>query len=704
MNWYRSLKYSLSLSLLALFALVVSCDNNDGDGVGAQVVLKSFGPSVLRGGELKFVGVNLNKVTAIVLPENVEIPASSFKTHTSTLISIDVPDEAVEGLVTLKTPDGDLVTKTPLGILEPITIESISPNPARPGDVITISGTYLNLISMVEFGGLQQVTEFESQSRTKLEVRVPDAAQTANLLLSDSEEIPNVIESETALAVTVPVAASVSPNPVKAGSALTITGTDLDLAIAVEFAGNERVDSTDFVSVTATQIVLNVPGGVDDGAIQVVAPSSVKSESGSTLVMVVPTITSVAGVSPNVGKNKGLLTVTGENLDLVTGVVFGANKQASPESGRTATQMTVKIPADATDGVLAFSTAANKSVPSPEPLALVKPGITSFTPASVQTQDSPSVTISGNDLDLVSKIVFGGGWEATVNGATAGQIVIPVTPGSVTGTFKLITINGTQVESADPLTIVPDVPEVAGPTEAFTGSFITVTGTNLDVPADVIFPGNVKATVFGSKTATSMEVFVPATVAAGAGKIKFVTYKNEVYESPAVTFKPLGVEPIVDPALVINNFDESGHDLGWDNWGGNVELGNDANVGISGKYLHGTNASTAAWAWIWGCNHSQLPKVSVTTADHVFKMDVKITKAIPAGANFEMEFGGTRISLGNLGGTTPSGGWITITYDLADFSNLPATIPASGEWGMNLGTGTVDLSGLYIDNIRFQAK
>jgi hypothetical protein len=506
------------------------------------------------------------------------------------------------------------------------------------------------------------------------------------------------------LAVTLPLSTTISPNPVKAGSSLTISGTDLDLAVAVEFAGNERVDSADFVSVTPTQIVLNVPTGTDDGAIQVVAASTVKSASATPLTMVVPTIATVQGVTENVGKNKGLITVTGTDLDLVTGVMFGGNKQASVESGGTATQITVKIPADATEGVLAFQTAANKSVPSPSALALLEPVITSFTPTTVETEDSPSITIEGTNLDLVSKVVFGGEWEATVGAATESQIVIPVTPGSVTGAFKLITINGTEVEAADPLTIVPDVPDVTGPTEAFTGSFITVTGTNLDVPADVIFPGNVKATVFGAKTAGSMEVFVPATVAAGSGSIKFVTYKNEVYESPVVTFKPLGVEPIVDPALVINNFDETGHDLGWDNWGGNVELGNDPTVRLAGKYLHGTNTNLAAWAWIWGCNHDQLPKVSVTKADHVFKLDVKITKAIPSDANIEMELGGTRISLGNLGGTTPNGGWITVTYDLADFSNLPATIPASGEWGMNLGAGTVDLSGLYIDNIRFQAK
>ena len=703
MSKFIPLRNFLPLSLLVMLALFSACEDDD-DGVGAKVELKSFGPSVLRGGELKFIGTNLNEVTAIVLPENVEIPASAFKTHTATLIVIDVPDEAVQGLVTLKTPREDIVTKTPLGIIEPITIESISPNPARPGDVITITGTYLNLITLVEFGGLQQVADFESQTRTTLQVVVPDAAQTAPLLLFDNEEIANVVESEMDLEIVLPLSTDLSPNPVKAGTTLTIAGTDLDLAVAVEFAGNERVDSADFVSVTPTEIVLNVPDGADDGLVHLVAESSVKTASATALVMVEPVISSVEGIGTNVGKNSSTITVTGTDLDLITAVHFGGDKEASVEDGGSDTEITVKIPADATDGVISFSTAANKSVSSPAPLTLVKPEITSFMPASVETEDDPSITIQGTHLDLVSKIIFGGGWEANVSNATATQIVVPVTPGSVTGTFTMITTNGTEIVSDDPLTIVPDVPNVTGPDEAFTGLFLMVTGTNLDVPADVIFPGNVKATVFGMKTATVMEVLVPVNTTVGEGRIKFVTYKNEIYESPVINFKPAGVEPIVDPALIINDFDEAGHDLGWDNWSGNVELGTDANVGISGKYLHGTNASATGWTWIWGCNHGQLPKPSVVADDHLFKMDVKITKPIAPGVVFEMEFAGTRINLGNLGGSTPDGSWITITYDLADFPALPATIPSSGEWGINLNTGTVDLTGLYIDNIRFQAK
>ena len=110
----------------------------------------------------------------------------------------------------------------------------------------------------------------------------------------------------------------------------------------------------------------------------------------------------------------------------------------------------------------------------------------------------------------------------------------------------------------------------------------------------------------------------------------------------------------------------------------------------------------AGWTWVWGCNHGQLPKVSVTKADHVLKLDINITKPIPSNANFQMQLGGNWIDLGNLGGSTL--GWTTITYDLSSFGGLPAVIPGSGDWGMNLQTGTVNITGLYIDNIRFQAK
>ena len=696
----NKIKTLLSVSLLSFVLLFNACDNDDEDA-GTATQLESFGPSVNRGtDDLKFIGNNLNNVTSIVLPVGIEIPASSFKSKTPTLIVITVPEAAVSGKVVLKTPTGDIETITDLSILEPIAITSISPVKARPGDEITIEGTYLNLIKVATFKNNKEVTSFTTQSKTTLKMIVPEDAQTGTIVLMDGEVddevIPNEIESTMELEVILPVVTSLSDNVLKAGSQLTITGTDLDLTKEIRFGGDRSV--TTFVSQTDTQIVVAVPSNAQDGTLKLLSASGVISESAQSLTMILPTL---ATVNPNPVKNGGNITVTGTDLDLVTSVVFGGDKTGSIQSGGTSTQIIVKVPADAIDGVVSFRTDANKSVSS-DPLNLVVPTIAIINPTTVSTASNPNITISGTNLDLVSEIIFEGNWSTTTFAGSANSITVNVVPGSVSGKVKLITTNGTEILSPN-LTIIPDVPNITTiPASAFIGGYMTIEGTNMNVPAVITFPGGVVATDFGSKTSNLIEVRVPLSVGAGQGSITFTTSKNEVYESPLVNFKFSGTEPIVDAALIINDFDEDGHNLGWDNWGGNVEEGNDASIGISGKYLHGTNASAGGWTWVWGCNHGQLPKVSVTKADHVLKLDINITKPIPSNANFQMQLGGNWIDLGNLGGSTL--GWTTITYDLSSFGGLPAVIPGSGDWGMNLQTGTVNITGLYIDNIRFQAK
>src|SRR5688572_29890565 len=201
----NKIKTLFSLSLLSLVLLFNACDNDDED-VSTATQLDSFGPSVNRGtDDLRFIGNNLNNVTSIILPVGVEIPASSFKSVSPTLIVITVPEEAVSGKVILKIPTGDIETKTDLSILEPIAITSISPVKVRPGDEITIEGTYLNLITVATFKNNKEVTSFTSQSKTTLKMIVPEDAQTGSIVLKDDEEIPNEIESTMELEVILPV-------------------------------------------------------------------------------------------------------------------------------------------------------------------------------------------------------------------------------------------------------------------------------------------------------------------------------------------------------------------------------------------------------------------------------------------------------------------------------------------------------------------
>ncbi len=686
-----------------------ACDKEDESDT---IELFSWGPSpALRGGDLKFIGQNLDKVTAVLLPDSIEgggissVEVSTFTTKTPPLLVITVPEEADAGYVVLKTPQGDIITKTLLGISEPISIDTIYPASVRPGETVTIEGTFLNLIKSVIFSTNKVDTVFVSQSKTKIEAIVPEDAQTGIITLSNGATEPILVESAWPLNVALPVVTGISPNPVKAGSQLTVTGTDLDLVKKIIFGGEKQV--TGFVSQAANEIVVGVPAAARDGKIKLIPASGVEAEFATELVMAVPTI---AGLTPNPAKTGSNVTVTGTNLDVVTSVIFGGSKTGTIQAGGSATEITVQVPADATADIVTFSTAAEKSVVTTAVLDLVKPAITGITPLTLLTKEN--ITITGTNLDIVDTVRFTGDRAVKVSGATETQLVVTVPAGSRSGSITLVATNGDKVISTQSLSLTPaDAPQITGmPVSAAPGSMLSIRGTDLDLLSEVIFPGHVKATMFGLKLDPLLQVYIPVNVKQGTGTITFVTSEGEEVESPAITL--LGVQPVADPALMINGFDESGHDLTWDNWDSNVELGNDPAIAISGKYLHGINSSLSSWKWIWGCNHDALPKVSVTTADHVFKMDINITKPISSSSaiNFQMEFAGSRVDLGPLGVKNPDGsystnGWITFAWDLSSFGSLPATIPASGEWGMNLGSGTgLDITGLYIDNIRFEKK
>ncbi len=267
----------LSLAcLIVMGGLFIACDDDETSDSGV-VELLSFGPAGVRhGDEITFIGSNLDKVTSIELT-GATVPNTSFIQQTKETIVIVIPVETEEGVVTLKTPDSDIVSKTAISFEVPVTIFSMTEE-ARPGATITITGDFMNWVEEVWFGDELLVDEFVSQSLNELVVTVPQVAKTGTIKLITGGTEPLEVESEDELVVTLPSVTELSPLPVERGAELTISGENLDLTMGVLFKGlTDPV--TEFVSQTATEIVVIVPDDANKGIITLVAHSLVQVES-----------------------------------------------------------------------------------------------------------------------------------------------------------------------------------------------------------------------------------------------------------------------------------------------------------------------------------------------------------------------------------------------------------------------------------------
>lgn len=671
--------------------LLTSCEEDKPD---TTVALHSFGPMpIARGAELQFIGLNLDKVTAVVLPNGLTI--TTFTQKTPTLLTVTVPQEAVPGFVVLKTPDGDITTKTEIGFSEPISIASFTPATVRIGNELTITGDYLNLVGEVIFTDRISVlaADFTSQSRTEIKLVVPDEAQTGKIAVSNAAEEPIIVYSATPLTVSLPAFTAVTPNPVKAGTELTIAGTNLDLVKIITLGGDKTINAADFVSQTAAQIVITVPADTKDGIVTMIPASGVKIETTVDLVMVVPTVS----VTPVTLKNGQDITVTGTNLDLIDHVIFGGNKQGTIKAGGTATQILVTVPNDAVTGVVTFVTKAAKEVTGPT-LTMINPVLTSFTPTSAKP--NVDITITGTDLDLVTDVVFTGDIKGTIGTRTETQMAVTIPVGAKTGKITLVTKNGATVQSAINMTVLTNLPNFTSfsPASGTPGKILTLNGTNMLLISELVFPGNVYATAYGVKTDTKVEVYVPMDVTTGTGQIKMITYEGEEGLLPAIFIG--GTDPITPATIMINNFNGGGATQS--TWGGVVSFGTPS------VYLDGTAAMLgkpgSGWNWTWSQNWDNNCRPPLAHPEnYVLKMDVCILTAAPGvAAGICLKGWDTAPNLGNdVFGTATSGSWITLTFDVLTAGMV---IDGTGDWGIWINGSSYDLSGVMIDNLRFDPK
>lgn len=271
------------ITLFLISGMLTSCKKDEDTGSGL-VELHSFGPAgVKHGEEITFIGKNLDKVTEIYLT-GASVVKADFLEQAREKIVILVPEATERGPVTLKSPGGDVVSKTSIDFEVAVVVTGFT-TLVRPGEEMTITGGYVNWISAVQFPGEILVTEFVSRSLNELVVQVPLTSKSGTLVFTTAGTEPLSLESETELQVVLPSITTIDPNPAERGGNLTITGTNLDLTREVLFKGAGPA-VTEFVSKTETSLVLQIPEEANKGKVSLVAYSDVVVESEESLIFV----------------------------------------------------------------------------------------------------------------------------------------------------------------------------------------------------------------------------------------------------------------------------------------------------------------------------------------------------------------------------------------------------------------------------------
>lgn len=571
----KSFLWLVLLLICSTFAFT-SCDRDDlnTDQYGNEISVLSYGPNpVLRGGVLTFKGANLDQITEIDLPGAEAITSINVVTSgKNSEINIEVPAEKCEpGIVTLKTAkNGEIKTLTPITYIENLKFtgfyvgENKENLVGNVGDVLTIEGDYLNNITSVIFanGATMDAENFKSQTRYQIQLVIPAEAGEGRFQISDGN---NYMYSEGALSINAPeidANNAIGKSLIKAGETEVLRGTSLDQIASIELNG-ATVEAADFKSQTASEITFVISSKVADGEITAVTKSGIRIPFGE-ITTVVP---SQLVATPSPIKNGEEITISGKDMDLITGIAFPNAKESKLNKVET-TKVTSTVPEDAQEGDITLSLDNGKTVTVA--YTLVKPTVTACTPAAITAGER--TIIKGTDLDLVASVTFPGDVEQTVEkfaAQNANAIAVTV-PAACAGTgFKLNLKNGTTINIDGQLSIKAATdPAIASvtPGEAIAGSTITITGKNFQNIQN-LYIGSYKVNRYTSRTNTEIVCQVPANTEVGTYKIVMEDPDGNKIEGPE--FKVVPAEK--DIATITTNIDNSAikypYNFTWDDTG-----------------------------------------------------------------------------------------------------------------------------------------
>ena len=143
-----------------------------------------------------------------------------------------------------------------------------------------------------------------------------------------------------------PTVTSFAPASGPVGTTVTVTGTNFTNATGATLNGTAV---SNFMVMSATSVMFNVPTGATTGAIVVTTPGGTATSATNFTITVAltPTITTLSPARAVVGGPTFVLTVGGTNLTATTQVSFRGQNYTAATVNTAGTSITVSIPASA---------------------------------------------------------------------------------------------------------------------------------------------------------------------------------------------------------------------------------------------------------------------------------------------------------------------------------------------------------------------
>ena len=573
----KILKYFALISLCT--AALVACKQEafDTDQYGTGVKFSALAPNpVMRGGELRILGSNLDQVAAVNFAGNVSVTdINVVQAGPKGEIRVIVPLEGPEvGKVTLVAKDGSTSSSHfDLAFSEPISIDSFTPEEVLSNDVITFKGEYLNDVKEVIFSGTDAVaTEFVSQSRHELKVTVPGNAITGPVILSDVNEIedqntiPNHIYTATDLVVGKPTVVKAEKAIYKSGDVIKVEGEHLDMIMSVDLP--QAADVHFLRGRDADWITFNLPPEATDGNIVLTSFAGDTFDAGEIETVTVKDLAIKSLAEDERYKAGTEVEITGKDLDLVTKVEFTNSDEGSwyySDGKILAIQ-----PADAKDGSVTLTLDSGKKAYT-EAIEVVKPEISDCEFFDEYVAGKTVVTVLGEDLDLVTDVTIGDKdhgfipceYELTTDELGYTDVKVKIPEQAYTGPITFYSAAG-YTTSTVTLEITYDMAvSITFDAQSFAmGKPVSFTGKNL-MKIEQVFVKGKKVLDYSVRADQAMAFALPEGVGPGVYRLELVLTDGTELTWP-VPFEVTA--PYTETFIWQGNHDLAG-------WGANLEAG-----------------------------------------------------------------------------------------------------------------------------------